>query len=113
MGRFTRRDLLSGAGKGLGLFGFARRGYGFVQSPALRKFIQSLPGFGAAGIPVATPKTVGGVDTYRMELGAFTQSLHPDLPMSHFWGYADVTHGGAANHRYLGGVIVARKGRPV
>jgi spore coat protein A, manganese oxidase len=113
LGSLTRRDLLRGAGVGLGLLGFVRRGFGFVQSPALRKFIQPLPGLGPAGIPVATPKTVGGVDTYRLELGAFTQSLHPDLPPSHFWGYADVTNGATPNHRYLGGVIVARRGRPV
>ena len=32
---------------------------------------------------------------------------------SRLWGYADVTAGQAPNHRYLGGVIVAQKNRPV
>jgi spore coat protein A len=41
----------------------------------------------------------------------FRQLLHPDLPgTTRFWGYADRTN---PVHKYLGGLIVARKGRPV
>ncbi len=113
MKKITRRDLIRAVGLGVGLAGFRRRAYARVQSPSLRKFIQALPGLGPTGIPVATPNTIGGVDNYRIEMAEFTQSLHPDLPPSRLWGYADVTNGGAPNHRYLGGVIVARRGRPV
>ena len=110
---FTRRDLFRTAGMGFGLVGWRKRACAQGNGPSLRKFVQPLPGLGPNGIPVATPKTVGGVDTYRIELGEFTQSLHPDLPPSRLWGYSDVTNGTAGNRRYLGGAIVARRGRPV
>jgi spore coat protein A len=90
--------------------------WAYAQSPRnLRKFIQPLPGLGPDGIPVASPDTTStpGVDTYRLVAGEFEQSFHPDLLPSRLWGYADVTAGQAANHRYLGGVIVAQKNRPV
>jgi spore coat protein A, manganese oxidase len=92
------------------------KGWAYDQSPAgLRKFIQPLPGLGPTGIPVATPDTTTfpGSDYYRIVVGEYTQQLHPDLPPTKLWGYADVTAGQTPNHRYLGGVIVAKKGRPV
>jgi spore coat protein A, manganese oxidase len=92
------------------------RGWAFSQSPLrLRKFVQALPGLGPTGIPVGSPDTVTnpGADTYRFVAGQFEQSFHPDLPPARLWGYADITAGQAPNHRYLGGAIVARKGRPV
>ena len=47
-------------------------------------------------------------------MGEYTNyQFHPDLPPTRLWGYADVTSGVTANHRYLGGVIVARRGTPV
>ena len=56
------------------------------------------------------------VDFYELEANEFRQKMHPDLPGdgARFWGYADVTGGKAANHRYLGGgePIVATRGRP-
>ena len=90
--------------------------WAYAQSPRnLRKFIQPLPGLGPEGIPVTSPDTTTtpGVDTYRLVAGEFEQSFHPDLMPSRLWGYADVTAGQAPNHRYLGGVIVAQKNRPV
>ncbi len=90
--------------------------WAYAQSPRnLRKFIQALPGLGPTGIPVAVPDTATspGVDTYRMVAGEYEQGFHPDLLPSRLWGYADVTAGQAPNHRYLGGVIVAQKNRPV
>ena len=93
-----------------------RLGWTYSQSPVgLKKFVQALPGLGPTGIPVAAPDTtsIPGVDVYRMLAGEYTQSFHPDLPASRLWGYADVTAGQAPNFRYLGGAIVARKGRPV
>ncbi len=73
---------------------------------------QALPGLGPTGIPALTPSsTAGGVDTYNIVMGQFKQQLHPDLPETTLWGYAqDVA---SPNHRYLGGAIVAKRGRPV
>lgn len=93
------------------------RALAFNQTPtSIRKFIVPLPGLGPSGIPVATPNTTrfSGKDYYEVEAGQYTQQLHPDLggPTT-LWGYADVTGGATPNHRYLGGLIVAQKGRPV
>ena len=89
----------------------------FAHSPTrIRKFIVPLQGLGPTGIPVASPDTTTfpGEDYYQIHVGEFTQMMRPDLPgPTKFWGYADVTNGQAPNHRYLGGVIVAQKGRPV
>jgi spore coat protein A len=65
-----------------------------------------------------------GVDYYQIEVGEYRQVLHPDFykiygtrfPGTKFWGYADTRYnlvGGQPNHRYLGGLIVGSKGRPV
>ena len=92
------------------------RAMAFNQSPTnIRKFVVPLPGLGATGIPVAVPNTTefSGMDYYEIRAGQYTQQLHPDLGPTTLWGYADVTDGKAANHRYLGGVIVAQKNRPV
>ncbi len=117
----TRREFLKTtaiAGAGLALW----RGtaWAFSQSPTgLQKFIQPLPGLGPAGIPVATPNTTAfsGADFYQIEVGQYTQQFHPDLPPSLLRGYADTAYGllpnGRPNHRYLGGLIVAKKDRPV
>jgi spore coat protein A, manganese oxidase len=127
-GDFVMHQLLSGPGIGIGrrrflrltagtaaYLAFMRRGFPFAQSPAgLRKFVQALNGLGPTGIPVATPIKSGGVDRYRIEVGEFTNyQFHPDLPTTRLWGYADVTGGVTPLHRYLGGVIVARRGTPV
>lgn len=114
----TRRDLVkAGAMASAGALVMRRKALAFLQSPTgLRKFIQALPGLGPTGIPVAVPNTTTypGCDYYQIRVGAYTQQLHPDLPgPAHFWGYADITDGKAPNHRYLGGVIVANKDRPV
>ena len=89
-------------------------------SPGLRKFIQPINGLGPTGIPVASPTTdpnpIPGLayDYYQIEIGQYFQQLHPDLPKAtKLWGYADAAHPAAGGHRYLGGVIVTKKGRPV
>ncbi len=114
----TRRGFVkAGAFAAAGWALVRRKAFAFLQSPTnLRKFIQPLPGLGPTGLPVAAPNTTmfPGSDYYRIRVGAYTQQLHPDLPgPAHFWGYADVTDGKEPNHRYLGGVIVAQKDRPV
>jgi spore coat protein A len=87
-----------------------QRAYASGQSPALEKFIQMLPGLGPSGIPVATPISYLGADYYQLEAAEYTQKLHPQLPATRLWGYADAT---THVHRHLGPVIVAQRGTPV
>ena len=112
--RLLQMGGLAGAGLFLPMRWNVRRAYG--QAPLfLTKFgdEQALPGLGSTGIPVASPDiTTPGTDTYRIVMGEFSQQLHPQLGLTKLYGYADETHG-APNHRYLGGVIVAKRGRPV
>ena len=109
-----RRDFLRwGAIAGAGILIRPRFGWAFSQSPGgLRKFIQELPGLGAAGIPLATKSasTYHGVDVdfYDLEAAQYHHQFHPDLNPSRLWGYADV----GGTHGYLGGVIVARAPAP-
>jgi spore coat protein A, manganese oxidase len=114
----SRRNFLKASSIALaGTFCFNRMAWPFAQTPSgIHKFIVPLQGLGPTGIPVATPNTAlfPGEDYYQIRVGEFTQQMHPDLPgPTKFWGFADVTNGQAPNHRYLGGVIVAQKGRPV
>jgi spore coat protein A len=103
-----------------GLLAIPKLGWSFSQSPvSLRKFAQALPGLGPSGIPVASPETseYPGADLYRIEVGQFQHQFHPDLPPSTVRGYADGAFGllssGQPNYKYLGGVIVAKRDRPV
>jgi spore coat protein A, manganese oxidase len=89
--------------------------FAFSQSDNLAKFVQPLRGVGGAGIPVMTKDTVNpgwwqpGVDHYTIDIGQFTDQLHPSLPNpTRLWGYGQ---GGAFKH--LGGVIAAKRGTPV
>lgn len=88
--------------------------FAFSQSSGLKKFIQPLRRIGT-DIPVAAPDSVQpgwkqpGATHYTIEMGQYTDQLHPDLPgPTHLWGYGQ---NGAFKH--LGGVIVAKKGEPV
>lgn len=101
----------------------SRRAWAFAQSPTnLRKFVTTLPGLGPTGsnnfgqyLPLAT-KTVSGfagaqTDVYNIAVKQFGEKMHPDLPgATRFWGYCDVATG---DQKYLGGVIVAKRGTPV
>ena len=118
---FLKLGAMAGAGFALPLKWVPGRAFGFSQSPAgIRKFISALTGLGPAGanemgqyIPIATPDTTTfrGVDYYQLVMKQFSEQLHPDLPgPTKFWGYADATN---PVSKYLGGLIVARKGRPV
>jgi len=107
-----RRFLQVGAGAA-SLLAFARRAYPFAQSPlGITKFFVPLPGLGPPGIPVLTPNKTKypGTDYYEIEAAQFTQQLHPAIPRTTFFGYADAA---TKNHGYLGGVIVATRGTPV
>jgi spore coat protein A len=116
--KFLKITAMAGAGTMLPLRWIGRgRAFAFSQSPKINKFKVPLPGLGPNGIPALTPKTAIDpstgflTDYYSIQMGQFTQQLHPDLPgPTTLWGYSD-----AANpvQRYLGGVIVAQEGRPV
>ena len=106
----TRREFIRyAAATGIAAMVPWQRVLASVQSPALRKFIQPLPLLGQ-GIPVATSIPFMGADYYRLNAGQYTQQLHPSLPPTKLWGYADATTG---THRHLGPVIVAQRGTPV
>jgi spore coat protein A len=118
-----RTFLKSTAALGAGAVAFRKRAWAFAQSPTnLRKFVTSLPGLGPSAkneigqyIPLATKNTInfaGQVtDTYNMAVAPFRETMHPDLPgKTQFLGYYDLATG---DQKYLGGAIVAVKGRPV
>jgi spore coat protein A len=88
--------------------------FAFSQSDKLQKFVQRLrvPG---ADIPLAQPDTVNpgwwqpGVTHYTIDIGQFTDQLHPDLPNpTRLWGF-----GQGSNFKHLGGIIAAKRDTPV
>lgn len=100
-------------------------------SPAIRKFVDTLPGLGPDGvnnigqyIDVLTPDTITypGSDYYEISVREFSQKLHSDLPPTRLRGYVQTNKGTDAGGnntitpspiRYLGGMIIAQKDRPV
>jgi FtsP/CotA-like multicopper oxidase with cupredoxin domain len=96
-----------------------------VPGTGIRKFVDSLPGLGAAAandlgnyIPVASPdtSTYPGSDYYVIGLVEYTQKLHRDLPPTKLRGYVQLNNAGTvqlAPPSYLGPTIVAQKNRPV
>jgi FtsP/CotA-like multicopper oxidase with cupredoxin domain len=92
-------------------------------SPPLRKFVDTLPGLGAANannlgqyIPVATPdtSTYPGSDYYQIALVEYAQQMHSDLLPTKLRGYRNLAATGSdAQPHYLGPMIVAQSGRPV
>jgi spore coat protein A, manganese oxidase len=86
----------------------------FVESQRLKKFIQPLrmPG---KDIPIAEKDKTDpgwwqkGVDHYTIDIGQFTDQLHPNLPNpTRLWGF-----GQNGNFKHLGGIIAAKRGTPV
>lgn len=114
------------AGPGGGTY-FANSPAGGSSGTAIRKFVDSLPGLGAANpnnrgqyIPLANPDTTtyAGSDYYVIGLRDYTQQLHSDLPKAtKLRGYYQVNTGttGTTDNtsKYLGPVILATKDRPV
>jgi FtsP/CotA-like multicopper oxidase with cupredoxin domain len=102
----------------------------FSQSPNIRKFVDSLPGLGAANannlgqyIPIAVPDVTSfpgdatssaanpASDYYEIELAQYSTKLHSDLPATALRGYAQVNGpAGAPNgiHQYLGAAVIAK-----
>jgi FtsP/CotA-like multicopper oxidase with cupredoxin domain len=103
----------------------------WAYSPALRKFVDRLPGFGPEGannlgqyLAVGHPDTVTypGSDYYEIELREYEEQMHSDLPPTRLRGYVQVNNGTDAQGNntivpdpihYLGPTIFAEKDRPV
>jgi FtsP/CotA-like multicopper oxidase with cupredoxin domain len=103
----------------------------WANSPPIRKFVDSLPGVGAAAandlgqyIPVAVPDTTTypGSDYYEIAVREYSEKLHRDLPATRLRGYVQTNAGTGAGGEntvepapihYLGPLIDARRGRPV
>ena len=119
-----RRYFLSTAAGGVGgmagLFAAGRYGWLSGRSPkGISKFRTTLPGLGPGGannlgnfIPVLSPDTTTypGTDYYEIAARQFTQTMHPAIGQTRLWGYGAEKD---LNNKYLGGVIVATRGRPV
>jgi FtsP/CotA-like multicopper oxidase with cupredoxin domain len=96
-------------------------GLPMALSGGIRKFVDGLPGLGAAKanargqyIPVAVPDTTtyADADYYEIELIEYSEQMHADLPPTRLRGYRQTNMGGTPVH-YLGPLISARRGRPV
>lgn len=108
------------AGPGGGTY-YANSPAGGASGTALRKFVDTLPGIGAANannlgqyIPVATADTTTypGSDYYQIELVEYTEKMHSDLPKAtKLRGYRDLAGNQPAH--YLGPLIIAQRDRPV
>jgi FtsP/CotA-like multicopper oxidase with cupredoxin domain len=105
-----------------------RRAYAFYQSPGnpipgknwpgIAKYATTLRGVGPGGIPVALPdgvSAVTGATHYSLNVGQYTDQLHPTLGPTTLWGYSpsNALGEGPFPKRHLGGIIVAQKGVPI
>ena len=115
-----RRRFLKTAAACAGSLALMRAGVAFGQSARrITKFRVTLPGLGRDGannmgnyLSVLSPDAAAfpGTDYYEIVARPFTQTVHPNIGPTKFWGYADAR---TLDDRYLGGVIVSRQGRPV
>jgi len=114
----NRRVFLKTSAGLAGLMAVSRYSFG-NNLRRVRKFSVTLPGLGPDGaneignyVPVLSPDTTTfpGTDYYDVVASQFTQTLHPSIGETRFWGYADAK---SLKKRYLGGAIVAKTGRPV
>ena len=96
-----------------------RRAYAFYQSASLKKFAQPMRGAGPGGIPVAMPDKKTAPVTravhYSLNIGQYTDTLHPALGPTTLWGYSPsaALGEGAYPKRHLGGIIIAQRGVPI
>jgi FtsP/CotA-like multicopper oxidase with cupredoxin domain len=96
-----------------------------IPGTGIRKFVDSLPGLGAAAandlgnyIPVAVPDqvTYPGSDYYVIGLVQYTQKFSADLPATKLRGYVQLNNAGTAQlapPSYLGPTVIAQRNRPV
>jgi len=118
----TRRDFLkttTAAGAGLYAFGILRprAAHAFYQSSPTPLWRTALRGVGPGGIPVAASDGIAsnGAVHYSLNVGPFTDQVHPTLGPTTFWGYDPVNPlgGGVQPQKHLGGILVANKGQPI
>src|SRR5947209_6533895 len=101
------------------LLALRRRAYGFYQSPSTPLWKTVFRGVGPGGIPVAAPDAfvapVTGATHYTINIGQYTDQVHPTLGPTTLWGYnpAAPLGGGVQAQRHLGGIIVAQRGTPI
>ncbi|MGG3466974.1 fibronectin type III domain-containing protein [Neobacillus pocheonensis] len=95
-----------------------------IPKTGIRKFVDSLPGLGAANknnlgqyMPIAVPDTTTypGSDYYEISLVEYTEQLHSDLAPTKLRGYkqTNTTDPTVSKPHYLGPMIIAHKDRPV
>ncbi len=104
----------------------------YANSPAIRKFVDALPGLGPSAkndlgqyLPVAVPDTTTfpGSDYYVIAARQFKQKMNRDLPATTLRGYVQLNNGtDPATHQntvapapiqYMGPTIIAQRDRPV
>jgi spore coat protein A len=115
----NRRSFLKVNAGATAYFAMHRLAYAFYQSPGgIQKFAQAMRGVGPGGIPVAlsdgTAQVTGAVH-YSLNIGQYTDQLHPSLGPTTLWGYSPAVALGEGPYptRHLGGIIVAQKGTPI
>jgi FtsP/CotA-like multicopper oxidase with cupredoxin domain len=120
---FNYRGVWTGGSDAVG-FTFSPSTTDVVPNTGIRKFVDSLPGLGAANandlgqyIPVAVPDTgrYPGCDYYEIELGQYAEQLHKDLPPTVLRGYrqTNTSDPTVSSFSYLGPMVVAQRNRPV
>ncbi|HEY6912294.1 MAG TPA: twin-arginine translocation signal domain-containing protein, partial [Myxococcales bacterium] len=122
----TRRDFLkttAAAGAGLAAWSLlpARKAWAFYQTPATPLWATSFRGVGPGAIPVAAPDLlpapVTGVTHYTINMGQFTDQIHPSLGPTTLWGFNPASALGMGGlpqtPAHLGGILVAQKGVPI
>ena len=94
----------------------------WANSPIIRKFVDTLPGVGAANannlgnfIPVAIADTTTypGCDYYQIGLVDYTHQMNSDLLPTKVRGYIDLASGADGKAHYMGPLIIAKRDRPV
>jgi len=98
-------------------------GVGGVITGGMRKFVDTLPGLGAANannlgqfIPIANAISnplFPNDDYYELAVVEYAQQVHSDLPATTFRGYKDLSPLADGAAHYLGPLIIAQKNRPV
>src|SRR5690348_14376660 len=88
----NRRRFIQATAGAAAFLAARRRAYAFYQTPQLKKFAQAMRGVGPGGIPVALPDgtraPVTGAVHYSMNIGQYTDQLHPALEPTNLWGYS-------------------------
>jgi spore coat protein A, manganese oxidase len=124
--RISRRQFLKGAaiaGVGAALpLGFGKgKALAFYQtnSPPLSKWATAFRGVGPGQIPVVATDglaPITGVAHATVDIGQFTDVLHPSLNPTHLWGFNPrnaLGSGGVQTFNHLSGIIVVNRGEPL